>query len=379
MLGTVLRLSTRIVSNRRLCARTGVLALLAALLIAAPAHAEPLGEQGSETLAGGPPAESGQVVQEGSGPAPSETEGQVVQEGSGPGPSGTEGQVVQEGGGTGDPSPSEGSGEAPLQEPAPPPPEVETAPSEPPPPPAAEDVAETPPPPAQQSETPAPLTEERTTEPVASEAPAHLKADEKGGITVLLPTMPGSGSTPAAGATGEGAADTLTGAPTGAMVINLNEATVGGEGAAHSHTTAAARAGHDSGPLCDIPGIGGPAAAGCATILLGAPGQLTPSGVGLVGAVTVALAAATTASGTETGDRGGAAGGGRPMPTAPGPAPGGASGGAAGGAGGGVGLPGFLAFAVLLALAAPRAMRHLRLACQPWRTAFFVLIPERPG
>ncbi len=57
--------------------------------------------------------------------------------------------------------------------------------------------------------------------------------------------------------------------------------------------------------------------------------------------------------------------GGRSMPPAPGPAPGGASGVAAGGGGAGVGLSGFLAFALLLALAAPRAMRRLRLACLP--------------
>jgi hypothetical protein len=75
----------------------------------------------------------------------------------------------------------------------------------------------------------------------------------------------------------------------------------------------------------------------------------------------------------------GAAGGGRSMPPAPGPAPGGASGVSAGGGAAGVGLAGFLAFALLLALAAPRAMRRLKLACLPWRTAFFVLIPERPG
>ena len=44
-----------------------------------------------------------------------------------------------------------------------------------------------------------------------------------------------------------------------------------------------------------------------------------------------------------------------------------------------MGLSGFLIFAGLLLLAAPRVLRRLRLACQPWLTAFFVLIPERPG
>ncbi len=77
---------------------------------------------------------------------------------------------------------------------------------------------------------------------------------------------------------------------------------------------------------------------------------------------------------------GDSSGGGRPMPQSPGPAPGGAGGGGAGAAGGaGVGLAGFLTLAGLLLLAAPRALRRLRLSCLPWRTAFFVLIPERPG
>jgi hypothetical protein len=64
----------------------------------------------------------------------------------------------------------------------------------------------------------------------------------------------------------------------------------------------------------------------------------------------------------------------------PGPQPGSGSGGAsAGGGGGGLATSGFLSLAGLLLLAAPRAMRRLRLLCQPWRTACFALIPERPG
>jgi hypothetical protein len=64
----------------------------------------------------------------------------------------------------------------------------------------------------------------------------------------------------------------------------------------------------------------------------------------------------------------------------PGPQPGGSSGGAsAGGGGGGLALSGFLTLGGLLLLAAPRAMRRLRLLCRPWRGACFALIPERPG
>jgi hypothetical protein len=83
---------------------------------------------------------------------------------------------------------------------------------------------------------------------------------------------------------------------------------------------------------------------------------------------------------------GGATGGGHSVVSAPlgsstpGPQPGGSSGGAsAGGGGGGLATSGFFSLAGLLLLAAPRAMRRLRLLCQPWRTACFALIPERPG
>jgi hypothetical protein len=71
-------------------------------------------------------------------------------------------------------------------------------------------------------------------------------------------------------------------------------------------------------------------------------------------------------------------GGSHPVIPAPAPAPGGAVGGSAAG-GSGVALSGSFTLAGLLLHAAPRALRRLRLSCQPWRTAFFVLIPERPG
>jgi hypothetical protein len=70
----------------------------------------------------------------------------------------------------------------------------------------------------------------------------------------------------------------------------------------------------------------------------------------------------------------------RPLAPAPGgSAPSGSAGGVAAGGSGGLGLSAFLTIAGLLLLAAPHAMRRLRLSCLPWRTAFFVLIPERPG
>ncbi|HEY5046155.1 MAG TPA: hypothetical protein VII53_09900, partial [Solirubrobacteraceae bacterium] len=72
------------------------------------------------------------------------------------------------------------------------------------------------------------------------------------------------------------------------------------------------------------------------------------------------------------------AGGSRSVTPPPGQAPGGAFGGSATG-GSGVALSSFSSLAGLLLHAAPRAMRRLRLSCRPWLTAFFVLIPERPG
>jgi hypothetical protein len=42
-------------------------------------------------------------------------------------------------------------------------------------------------------------------------------------------------------------------------------------------------------------------------------------------------------------------------------------------------MAGFLTRGAWLRLTSPRAVRRLKLAHLPWRTAFFVLIPERPG
>jgi hypothetical protein len=84
-------------------------------------------------------------------------------------------------------------------------------------------------------------------------------------------------------------------------------------------------------------------------------------------------------AGVRAGGRSGnSPGGSGPIAPQPGPAPGGAFGGAAGG-GSGIALSGFPTYAGHLLLGAPLAMRRLRLSFQPWLTAFFVLIPERPG
>ncbi len=191
---------------------------------------------------------------------------------------------------------------------------------------------------------------------------------------------------PAAGtaAATEVATVPAAGTPTGSMVINLGEALVGGETSEGPHRAAAAKnaAGGKGGQGCGLQGLGGAGGGSCVGTWLPATGTLPPGYVSLspVAAVLAGAAVAAVAGGsTGTEHQSGATGGGRPMPPAPGPAPGGASGVAAGGGAAGVGLAGSLAFALLLALAAPRAMRRLKLACLPWRTSFFVLIPERPG
>ena len=94
---------------------------------------------------------------------------------------------------------------------------------------------------------------------------------------------------------------------------------------------------------------------------------------------------ATAGASLAAGEAGSPAGGGHggsavvrpPVSPAPGSAPSGASGSPTGASG--LALSGFLSLAGLLLLGAPRAMRRLRLSCQPWLTACFVLIPERPG
>jgi hypothetical protein len=65
------------------------------------------------------------------------------------------------------------------------------------------------------------------------------------------------------------------------------------------------------------------------------------------------------------------------IPSSPGPSPGGVSESTV--AACGFALSIFLTLAGLPMLAAPRAVRRLRHASEPWRLAPFVLIPERPG
>jgi hypothetical protein len=126
---------------------------------------------------------------------------------------------------------------------------------------------------------------------------------------------------------------------------------------------------------CELSAVGGRMTDSCSTGSSVTAGFMSASHSGLATAVT-SLAAATGGL-PPGGGHGGSAVGNPPVGPTPSPAPGGASGSAAGASG--LALSGFLTLAGLLLLGAPRAMRMLRLSCQPWRTACFALIPERPG
>jgi hypothetical protein len=126
---------------------------------------------------------------------------------------------------------------------------------------------------------------------------------------------------------------------------------------------------------CELSAVGGRMTSSCSAGTLSTQSFASTAPSGLANGV-VSLAAAAGGSPPGPGN-GGSASGGPPVSPTPGPAPGGASGAAPGASG--VALSGFFTLAGLLLLGAPRAMRRLRLSCTPWRTACFVLIPERPG
>ena len=169
------------------------------------------------------------------------------------------------------------------------------------------------------------------------------------------------------------------GIPPGASIVgslaepSLASGEGGVSGGTGSRRTAAQRAGALS---CELSALGGGMTDNCSSGWLGAQRVLSASRVEFA---TAASSLAVVADSTPGGGHGGSAVGSPPVGPGPGPgpAPSGASGSAAGASG--LALSGFLTLAGLLHLGAPRAMRRLRLSCQPQLTACFVLIPERPG
>jgi hypothetical protein len=139
--------------------------------------------------------------------------------------------------------------------------------------------------------------------------------------------------------------------------------------------TGAAQPAAAARPSCQLSVLNGPLT-NCTTGWLGTQGLAQPGPLRLSStAVSWSIRGTLAPAGSGHDDSVGAT---RPATPTPGPAPGGASGSSAVG-GSGLALSAFLTLTGLLLLAAPRAMRRLRLSCEPWLTAFFVLIPERPG
>ncbi len=375
----------------------GVLALVCGLILAAGAHAaEPVTEHEAVTEqspATGSQGTASESVGSGSGaPGPSEQETTSTQSGEGT----TEGSTAGSGTGTGVTT-GEKTETTPAEQVVTPAKEPEPAPTE--------QVVQ---PPAKQPET-------LPTEQAGTQAPVEVHAEtttthetpagEHGTEASTTPTEQSGGASqsgveqsakgsqsstplgvPLSGGPTGGSPSTGTQAAAIAPFATLTSAqgegtneppfVLGRGGAGSSAAGAAAKsAAFGSGPLgCELlsTDMSGVCPEALSTRRLLAAGPLD--------AVASAASLAAAASGVR-----GAEAHGRtavmtpPASPTPSPQPSGASGAGSAGGGGGLALSGFLSLAGLLLLAAPRAMRRLRLLCRPWRAACFALIPERPG
>jgi hypothetical protein len=163
---------------------------------------------------------------------------------------------------------------------------------------------------------------------------------------------------------------------TAAMVTDQIAELASSEEPSRRESSATRQAGRFS---CELSALGGDATDNCTVGWLGSPHDL-------VSVLPTSIAAAEVSSlapdSTSTSPAGGGHDGfivsGPPASPATGSAPSGASGAPSGGSSG-AGVSSFLTLAGLLLLGAPRAMRRLRLSCEPWLAGCFVLIPERPG
>ncbi len=276
--------------------------------------------------------------------------------------------------------PAEGTSTPPSAEPTPPPAETTTPPTGNNPPPAEGSSAPTESKQSQElsngTQNPSPPAE---ADPVGKlETPAHSpgmeheRAFEASTGTSAAPNVAGA----AAGNSEGGPPPT---GPTGSEVVNLAGPSAASGSSAPLSPEAAKIVQRDEQRSCQLSLLGAPATAHCVAAWSGvAPARQAAATVPDDSAVASVLVAATAAG---NGNGGHGSGGNGPISPSPVPSPGGATGGgvASGAGGGGVGLAGFLTLIGLTLLAAPRALRHLRLSCRPYRTAFFVLIPERPG
>jgi hypothetical protein len=368
--------SMRIIGYRGLCSRAAFLAVLCSLAMTASASAEapagPIGEGSEAPIEQG--VEGAPAGPAGPGPEPETADGEVA---------GAEGST-ETGGGQESEGAAEGSSENTTGA-------------------GGEESAEsTPPAEVVSAETPATTGPEETSEP----APVVI---EQGPLEVVTTPLAGSGeedltdasSTSARASSDTGSSGGATSRPdststatqgsTAALAVGLTlpptgptadraeaqasaaSPTATGGRRAQGAMTASQRAGDLS---CELATLGGSTTDNCAAGWLGGKRFLAANAAGFDhGGDPLAT---TTPSGPPGDGSGGAAAGGAPISPTPGPAPSGASGAAVGGSSG-VAPSTFLSLAGLLLLAAPRALRRLRLSCRPWLPACFVLIPERPG
>jgi hypothetical protein len=212
--------------------------------------------------------------------------------------------------------------------------------------------------------------------PEAAAPGAGKEGAAEGAVTVV------AGAPPDGAGPGHGAAEVAPEVSSGLAALPTSAPT-GGTG----ETTAARASGGVKGIVvarpagdltCELSALQGRVGPNCGGGLIGSQHFFSTSPVGFVAGAAASLAADGPSGPPPDGGHGGSAVLRLPVSPAPGPAPSGVSGGSATGATG-LALSGFLTLSGLLLLAAPRALRRLRLSSAPWRTACFVLIPERPG
>jgi hypothetical protein len=362
-------------TNGRLCLRAFILAMLAMLLLAAGAQADVPGA-GGEAPEG---QESGTVgVTEQQQPGEGGWEGGPEEAPQG---TGGEGEVAPEtpvGETSGETAGETAVGETPVEtQPVPPSEPVEEVT-----PPPSETVQETPVgtlPLESAEKAPAGVTEE----PALSKSTESTEEAASGGSpshsSTLLAAADPSEPPARADALGEQAP---SGPPATAAAITAQVAEVSGLEKGSAKAIPVRSAGSQAGRFrCELSALGGNMTDNCTAGWLGAPREGGSAPTSAAVTAVSSLAAAATANSPSGGGHGGSGLGGPPLTSAPGSAPGGSSGAAGGGGGGGgsgAGVSTFLTLAGLLLLAAPRALRRLRLSFEPWLAACFVLIPERP-
>jgi hypothetical protein len=362
-------LPTRIVAKSLLCMTATFLVALAALVLAGSAHAAEPVEPVSETpVVGTEPVEPvSETPVVGTEPVEPVSETPVV--GTEPVEPVSETPVVST-------EPVEPVSETPVvgTEPVEPVSETPVATAES----VAEPIQEAPTPsaePVKEAVAPVESIAEQTEELATPGKPSAEQATE-------APTPPGASqgtgtpTNPASSVAGETSGSLIVAFPTGPSGGGPGEPPTGSGASAIAafgaltRMTAAQRAGE---LRCELSGQASPLTENCSAAWLGRQSLLLASPDNLAMAAP-GTAVAPAGAGGDVGYTGGS----RSFIPSPGPSPSGAFGGSAAG-GSGVATSGFFTLAGLLLLAGPRALRRLRLSCEPWLTAFFVLIPERPG